>query len=165
MPKGLWALVNFVIPFAATFRKRPVVCGHTKVTMSALAKVKMSCFSNVADAERGWSRRGSLALNGLKIRRVSRGCCGRCYTTLASTAGDAACNSPPSCSARARGRLPGPYCFRLPPAVQPRSTRRPGPAPFKLEWDMSRASLFPCPGSICGPAVRCTGPDILALAK
>ena len=102
MPKGLWALVNFVIPFAATFRKRPVVCGHTKVTMSALAKVKMSCFSNVADAERGWSRRGSLALNGLKIRRVSRGCCGRCYTTLASIAGGATYNSPPSCSTRAR---------------------------------------------------------------
>jgi hypothetical protein len=63
VPKGLWALVNFVIPFAARFRKRPVVCGHTKVTMSALAKVKMSCFSNVADAECGWSRRDSLAEN------------------------------------------------------------------------------------------------------
>ena len=113
MPKGLWALVNFVIPFAATFRKRPVVCGHTKVTMSALAKVKMSCFSNVADAERGWSRRGSLALNGLKIRRVSRGCCGRCYTALASVAGGATCNSPPSCSARARGCLTGSLLFSV----------------------------------------------------
>ena len=53
MPKGPWALVNSIMPFAAAFRKRPVVCGHTKATMSALTKVKMSCFSNVADAECG----------------------------------------------------------------------------------------------------------------
>ena len=50
MPGGLWALVDSIMPFATAFRKRPVVCGHTKVTMSALTKVKMSCFANVANA-------------------------------------------------------------------------------------------------------------------
>ncbi len=103
MPKGLWAFVNSIMPFATAIRKRPIVCCHTKVKMSALAKVKISCFSNVADAECGWSRRGSLALNTLKIRRVSRGCCGQCHTAPASIAGGATYNSPPSCFTRARG--------------------------------------------------------------